>query len=51
METLKIIGGALAFILLADALFFMLWVISGQLPVDNVYAGTITSHILQLIIN
>jgi hypothetical protein len=50
MKTLQTTAGVIGFILLADALFFMLWVLSGQLPVDNVYAGTITSHLLQLII-
>lgn len=31
-----------------DVLGFMLWAISGQVPVDSFYVGTITAHLLGL---
>lgn len=37
-------------ILIIDMLGFVVWIISGQLPVDSFYIGTITAHILQAII-
>ena len=42
--TLAFIIGFLAL----DVLGFMLWVISGQVPVDSFYVGTITAHVLGL---
>ena len=47
-DTLKIIGGVIAFILMADAFCFMLWIVSGQYPVDGFYFGAITANILRL---
>lgn len=37
-------------VLLIDALGFLLWAMSGQLPVDDFYIGTITAHILRMAI-
>lgn len=34
-------------VLALDALGFMLWAMSGQLPVDQFYIGTITAHIVR----
>ena len=48
---LQIIGGGIIGVLTIDALGFMLWVVSGQTPLDNFYIGTITAHILRAIIN
>lgn len=36
-------------ILLIDMFGFMFWVVSGQMPVDNFYAGVITKTIISLI--
>ena len=51
MNTLKIIGGVALGLLLLDVFGFMLWVASGQHPVDDFYLGTITAHVLRAIIN
>jgi hypothetical protein len=50
-DILKIIGGALAGVLLIDAFGFMAWLLSEQHPTDNFYIGTITAHILKIFIN
>lgn len=50
-NALKIIGGAITFLLLVDFLGFSFWFLSGQLPTDNVYVGTITAHILRAILS
>ena len=47
---LQIIGGAALGVLLADALGFMLWVLSGQTPLDNFYIGTITAHVVAWVV-
>lgn len=51
MRTLNIIAGIIIGVLLLDAIAFTAWVASGQHPVDEFYAGTITAHILRAIIN
>jgi hypothetical protein len=40
----------LAFVLLVDFLFFCAWVASNQKPVDDFYFGTITAHVVKLLI-
>lgn len=47
MKTLATIAGG---VLLLDALGFMLWAMSGQLPVDGFFIGTITAHIVGAIL-
>lgn len=49
-DTLKIIGGVIIAVLVLDAFGFMAWVLSGQLPADDFYIGTITAHVLRAII-
>lgn len=49
-NTLQIIGGALAFILALDFGAFVLWILSGQVPVDGFYMGAITANIIRAII-
>ena len=51
MNTLKIAGGIVVAVLSMDALGFMLWVLTAQIPPDNFYLGTITAHIIGTIIN
>lgn len=50
-DTLKIAGGVIAVVLIVDAFGFLAWVLSGQHPLDNFYIGTITAHVLRLIIH
>ena len=45
-DTTKIIEGVLIFALAADVFGFMVWVLSGQVPADNFYLGTITAHVV-----
>lgn len=49
-DSLKIVGAVIATILVIDMISFGAWVVSGQHPVDNFYFGTITAHVLQLIL-
>ena len=49
-EAMQIVGGILVLAMLADILGFAAWIISGQLPVDNFYLGTITANILKAIL-
>ena len=39
----------IAIILVIDVLGFLFWIASGQLPADNFYIGSITSHILSAV--
>ena len=47
---LKVVGGAVAVIMVIDALCFTAWIVSGQHPVDGFYAGAITANIVKAII-
>jgi len=47
---MKNIFYALATIMVIDFIGFVAWAMSGQFPVDNVYVGTITAHIIKLFI-
>ena len=49
-DILKVAGGVFLGILMLDALAFGLWIASGQMPIDNMYAGTITAHTLRLVL-
>lgn len=49
-KTLQITGVIVLAILAIDFLAFLLWIVSGQTPVDEFYIGSITSNILQAII-
>lgn len=51
MKTLKIAGWVVVTVLIIDMLCFTAWTLSGQYPVDNFYIGTITTHLLKIIIN
>ena len=44
------VAGTLLGILALDVLGFIMWAMSGQLPIDNFYIGTITAHTLRAII-
>lgn len=50
MDTLKIIGMALALILALDSFAFALWIMSGQQPVDGFYFGALTANIIKAIL-
>jgi len=41
----------IAVVLVLDFVCFMGWVASGQKPVDNFYAGTISAHIIGAVVN
>lgn len=41
----------IAVVMVLDFIFFMGWVASGQKPVDNFYAGTISAHIIGAVVN
>ena len=47
---LKIIIYTILIILAIDLVGFIAWIVSGQLPVDNFYIGTITANIIKLFI-
>lgn len=40
----------LSFVLILDVFMFLYWFISNQYPIGDFYIGTITAHILKLII-
>lgn len=46
---LSFIGYTIAGLLALDVLGFIAWVMSGQIPVDGYYLGTITAHALRLV--
>jgi hypothetical protein len=48
---IKIAGGVVIAVLVIDFLGFTAWIASGQYPVDDFYIGTITAHVLRLIIH
>ena len=50
MNILKIIGYGVVAVLVIDALGLMLWVVSGQHPVDEFYLGTITAHVVAWVV-
>lgn len=50
-NTLQIAATVVVAILIIDALGFVAWALSGQQPTDDFYIGTITTHVLQTIIN
>lgn len=37
------------FIMFFDFLFYIMWMISGQSPVDSFYFGSISAHLIDLI--
>jgi hypothetical protein len=37
----------LALILVADVIGFLGWAMSGQKPIDNLYLGTVTTHVVR----
>ena len=47
---IKIIGGIIVVVLLADVIGFMLWILSEQIPVDNFYLGSITANTLRAVV-
>lgn len=49
-ETLQIAGGIVLGVLTLDAIAFGLWVVSGQYPVDGMYAGALTAHLLRAVL-
>ena len=46
MDTIKTVLGIFAFILVADAIAFVWWSLSGQHPIDDFFIGTITYHLI-----
>lgn len=50
MQLLKTLGGIALVVLLIDFVCFCAWVMSGQHPADGFYFGTITAHILKMIL-
>ena len=46
-NTLNLIGGVITALLLLDAMAFMLWILSGQVPVGSIYFGAITASIVR----
>ena len=44
---LKVVGGAVAVLIIIDMLGFGVWIVSGQHPVDDFYIGTLTAHVLR----
>ena len=49
-EIIKIIGGVVLLVLFFDVLGFSAWILSGQVPYDNFYIGSITAHVVNLFI-
>lgn len=49
-DILRIAGGIIIAILAIDFFGFAAWIISGQMPADNFYIGTITAHVLRAIL-
>lgn len=47
---LQATGLVIGTIMLLDFLGFWLWIISGQTPIDSVFIGSITAHIIKLFI-
>lgn len=41
---------AIAILLIIDVFAFLVWITSGQLPADIFYLGSITAHVLQVLI-
>ncbi len=50
MENIKIIFGAVVGYLMLDAVMFMAWVYSGQVPYNGIYLGRVTTEILKIFI-
>lgn len=46
---LSIVGWAVVILMVIDFLGFMAWAMSGQMPGDSFFVGSITRHILQAI--
>ncbi len=49
-QTLNIIGNVIGLVMIIDAIGFVAWAMSGQLPVDGFYVGAITTNIIKLFI-
>ena len=49
-NTLEIVGNVLLIILAIDLFGFMVWIASGQTPLDNVFIGSLTAHLLRWLI-
>lgn len=47
---LHTVGLVLAVLLVIDAAGFFLWALSGQVPTDDIYVGTITTHALRAVV-
>jgi hypothetical protein len=50
-DILYFIAGAVLVYAFIDFAVFVLWIYSGQLPVDDQYLGAMTSHIINYFIN
>ena len=44
----KFILAMIAIILIADLLVFLAWQVSGQVPADDMFMGTITSKVVKM---
>ena len=46
----KFILAMIAIVLIADILGFIAWQVSGQVPADDMFIGTITSKVVKMIV-
>lgn len=49
-NTLEIVGNVLLIILAIDLFGFMVWIASGQTPIDNFFIGGLTAFMLRLLL-
>lgn len=50
-KIISFIETAIVTLIFVDAFGFVVWVYSGQHPVDNAYVGSVTAHIIQALFN
>ena len=50
MKYMKYVSIAVASVMMIDALGFVAWIASGQMPVDGFYIGAITAQVLKAIL-
>lgn len=49
-NTVRIVRFLVSLVLLIDALGFIVWVLSGQKPIDGWYIGAVTAHVVRAVI-
>jgi hypothetical protein len=50
MKIMKIISFIIGTIITVDVFGFMMWIIAGQFPVGDLYAGILTAHVLRILL-